>query len=248
MQVNKMSDMQLTHWGWVQTHKAEYGPCELHWINSPFRPAVRDILAVSEIRDKQALWEYVKSNVLFTHVLCMDGDEMLSRALLKNFGQLEHLLANAYDIIHIPFIYLWNEEGVRRVDGIYGPADDGLPKFRVPRAFTIARVEEYDLFEQRFSWEGHRQGRKVLGGFHCGSIPRENYRIFEGQRDLAATTIPWPIVHFGYMHKADRHTKFDFYNRIDPGNVFEGGYTHMIEVPNLHAPGPTRLEPYEDAV
>lgn len=242
-----VEDGQRTPWGWIISGKSLYGEIELHWVNSPFRPARRTILEVSEIRDKQALWEYVKSNVLFTHVLCLDGDEMLSQALIAHFGHLETRFLEGADILHIPFIYLWNNESTRRVDGIYGAADDGLPRFRVPRAFTIARVDEYDLFEQRFAWEGHRQGRQVLGGFHCGSIPRENFRIGGGVRDLMADTIPWPIIHFGYLYDADRQAKFKFYNRIDPGNVFEGEYRHMVEIPNIHAPGPTLLVPYEDA-
>ncbi len=224
----------------------------LHYLHSPFRPAVNTMEEVSEIRDKNVLWWYVKSQVQFKHVLCMDGDEKLSLGALRHFQQAEDMLLGGIDMLEVPFIYLWNSMDVRRIDAIYGDRDgsrggevaDGLPRLRFPRMFTVVRVDPYDLFEQRFAWHGHRQGRRVLGGFHCGSVPQENFHPNGGQptRDV----FPHPIIHYGYLHEQDRVAKHAWYNKIDPKNVYEGEYKHIIEEANMHAPGPSQFARWED--
>lgn len=212
----------------------------LHIIHSPFRPAtVRPLQAVSEIRDKNFLWEYCKSNVPFRHMLCLDGDEILSRAFVENFSKVEQSLADGTDMVIIPFVYLWDVEGKQRVDGIYGPAGDGYPRLRFPRLFSIDRMTPDQLHVMRFSWEGTK------GGFHCGSIPRENFRPQRGEP--VTGTYVHPIIHLGYLHDADRRRKFEFYNRIDPHNTFEGEYKHIIGEPDVHAPGPLEFAEYVDA-
>ncbi len=226
--------------------------CVLHYLRSPFRPAVNDMESVSEIRDKNILWWYVKAQVPFRHVLCMDGDEVLSRRAVRDFGEAVRALEGGVDMLSIPFVYLWNDERTRRVDAIYGDADgtrggeapDGLPRLRFPRLFTTVRCDPFDVFEQRFAWSGHRQGRRVLGGFHCGSVPQENF-LPKGTSP-ARGTANFPVLHFGYMHEADRRAKHAWYNKIDPGNKYEGEYKHIVEEPNIHAPGPSRFAPWED--
>lgn len=225
--------------GTVEVHSSKYR--ELHYLRSPFRPAVNEMFEVSEIRDKNMLWEYVKAQVKFKHVLCVDGDEMLSLEAIRHFDEAIAQLESGSDMIALPFVYLWNNEQTRRVDGIYGYLPDGLQRLRFPRLFSVQRVDPYDLYEMRFAWMGHRQGRKVLGGFHCGSVPQENFTP-----KVSGPVFPYPIVHFGYMDPADRQRKFEWYNKIDPGNKFEGEYRHIIEQPNIHASGPTELVPWED--
>ncbi len=230
-------DARSLGWIWMSDDKT----FELHYLRSPFRPAKNELFEVSEIRDKNMLWEYVKAQCTFKHVLCVDGDEMLSLAAIRHFDEAVANLEWGADMIAIPFVYLWNDERTQRVDGIYGKAADDLARLRFPRLFTIMRVDPYDLFEMRFAWMGHRQGRKVLGGFHCGSVPQENF-----VPKTSGPVFPYPIIHFGYMDRSERQRKFEWYNKIDPGNQFEGEYKHMIEVPNIHAPKPTTLVPYED--
>src|SRR3972149_9714199 len=241
--------VQCRPWGWVQ--KSEFGsllpsnPFELHYLYSPFRPAVRDKQNVSESRDKNALWEYLKAQVQFRHVLCLDGDEVLSERLVQRFDKLINTMEQGVcDIFTMPFIYLWDTEAQRRTDGLYGDEtmnDQGLvPRLRVPRLFTIDRITAQQLFDMRFAWLGS------LGGFHCGSVPRENFQPLG--KDPVGGTAAHPIVHFGYLHPADRQAKFEFYNRIDPNNEFEGCYRHIIGEPDRHAPGPVVLVPWEDTV
>lgn len=212
-------------------------PVRLHILHSPFRKpgAVRPREQVNEIRDKNMLWYYCKSHVDFTYMLCLDGDEMLSHKALTHWPAAIDSMREGNDIINVPFIYLWDSETKRRVDGIYGDLPgSGIATLNFPRLFSIERVHEDDLFDMMFKWEGTK------GGFHCGSIPRQGFR-----RDKRLEPVPiildLPIVHFGYIDDPLRQTKYIFYNQIDPGNVFEGEYRHIIGQPDVHAPGPVRL-------
>jgi glycosyltransferase involved in cell wall biosynthesis len=212
----------------------------LHILRSPFAGAVRPKERVSEIRDKNLLWSYVKACVDADIILCLDGDEMLSKAAIRAFPTLcrEMVLENSGDVLLFPFIYLWDREDRQRVDGIYGWHEDGRRRLLFPRLFTIVRQDEQLLFDQRFEWFGSR------GGFHCGSIPNSDFRprALEPKRVVCDL----PIVHFGYFDAKMRQEKWEFYNRIDPNNEFEGRYMHIIGEPNQHAPGPVAFEPWED--
>lgn len=234
-----------------QANPAAQLPVEIHLIHSPFRPAtVRPQQGVSEIRDKNHLWEYCKANVPFRHMLCLDGDELLSKRFVSYFHTAIAEMEAFTDVLTLPFLYLWDSDEQIRVDGIYGNAADGLPILRFPRLFTIDRlggapnpgqpaISPGDMLHvMRFSWQGTK------GGFHCGSIPREMFRP-KGSDPTGGTYGP-AIIHYGYRDEADRQRKFVFYNEIDPNNEFEGCYRHIIGEPDRHAPGPVQLRPYHD--
>lgn len=214
------------------------GERELHVIHSPFRPAAREKEGVNEIRDKNFLWYYTKARVNFKHVLCLDGDEVLSREAIRWWSSVEQHLDHGVDMLTIPFLYLWDSEAQIRVDGIYGVKADGQPHLRFPRIFTITRIDDQHLFDMHFSWEGTK------GGFHCGSIPQVHFNPPDG---INGHFLPVPIAHYGYVDDPLRQRKFVFYNAIDPGNTAEGEYKHIIGEPDLHAPGPVVLTPWEDA-
>lgn len=231
-------------WGSQYMWEGEHGKSSLLFVNSPFRmkrPA-RPKMAVSEIRDKQALWEIVKARLDFDHVLCLDGDEVLSREAVHHFPQAIKLLEDRdHDILTLPILYLWDSENTYRDDGIYGVAADGIRVFRVPRLFTIKRVSEQNLFDMRFAWEGDR------GGFHGGSVPRQAFKRSGGE-DPHGGTFPFVIAHYGYIDEDLRQRKYRFYNEIDPGNVREGEYKHIVGIPDLHAPGPMTFQSWSDEI
>lgn len=189
----------------------------LHWLHSPF------IDTTDEVRDKNYLWAYV-CRLPFRHVLCLDGDEMLSQSALRHFAsatdKLEH---GGADVIVMPFVYLWDREDLRRVDGVY--AD-----IRHSRMFTIDRAPYFR--ECFFAARGR-------AGFHCGSIPD---RLSVNHFDFRAME----IVHFGYLDDALRQRKLVFYNELDPGNEGEGYYRHIVGEANHLAPGPVRVVEYLD--
>lgn len=189
----------------------------LHWITSPFQDTV------DEVRDKNHLWQYV-CDLKFRHVLCLDGDEMLSQAAIRHFAsatdRLEH---GGADVIVMPFIYLWDAEDKRRVDGVY--AD-----IRHARMFTVDRAPYFR--ECQFAARGR-------AGFHCGSIPdRLSINHFD-MREME-------IIHFGYIDNAIRRAKLLFYNDLDPNNEGEGYYRHIVGESNHLAPGPVRVVDYLD--
>lgn len=218
----------------------------LHYVHSPYRitglatgvaiPYELMKYQVNEIRDKNTLWEYVKSRTLFKYVLCMDGDEMLSLALLRSMETWYRHMDVGIDLFHLPFVYLWDNEDTVRIDAIYGKGSDGVQVLNFPRLFTTQRWTEQEVFDSHFAWEGTK------GGFHCGSLPRS-----QAKSDMVGGLALDPIIHFGYLHEHDRQRKFVFYNEIDPGNVFEGEYKHIIGQPNQHAPGPVQLVVWQDA-
>jgi glycosyltransferase involved in cell wall biosynthesis len=226
--------IQLTAWGFIARGTVNEGETELHFLNSPFTNAVRPKERVNEIRDKRVLWAYAKCAVPATHWLCFDGDEMPSLDFVRNFPTAYAKLENEVDILHFPFVYLWDSEDMQRVDGIYGSRSDGMKTLNFPRYFTIKRCNEQAIFDMTFAWEGTK------GGFHCGSIPREKFPYKKWGE------FRHPIVHFGYLDDPLRQRKYVFYNQIDPGNKAEGEYKHIIGQPNVHAPGPVRLEPWRD--
>ena len=224
-------------WGWrcVARHREGHGDIELHFLRSPFRPARREIQNVNEVRDKNVLWEYVKAHIELSHVLCMDGDEVLSRALLRAWPLLLTMLENSVDAIAVPMVYLWDQENQRRIDGWYGDADDGFPQTRFLRLFTVKGLSAEELFHLHFADVGTR------AGLHCGSVPGAGV-----QRRWRVGLAPGPIVQLSYLDAGDRSRKHEWYNRVDPDNEAEGRYAHIVGLPDRHAPGPIALAPWED--
>lgn len=210
----------------------------LHLFRTPFRPSVREYEEVNEIRDKNFLWYFAKSKMHFDHMLCLDGDEVLSAAALRVWDEMIAAVDNDIDVVTFPFIYLWDAPNLRRIDGIYRDLPDGMANLRFPRLISIKRVAQQDLFDMHFKWEGTR------GGFHCGSIPQAWFRRPSGALVGAAANLP--IFHYGYIDNDLRQHKFKFYNEIDPNNEVEGGYKHIIGEPDRHAPGPVQLVPWSD--
>lgn len=91
---------------------------------------------------------------------------------------------------------------------------------------------------------------QTAGGFHCGNVPQP----------VALGDSGVKVLHYGYMHRADRIRKWEWYSSIDPVNKAEGyddrfphrkSYPHIVqgdvpEVPAdavlIHA-GPLKVRP-----
>lgn len=219
--------------------KGRWGPYELHFLRSPYTNVVRPKERRNELRDKNSLWSYVKGAVDFDYVLCLDGDEVLSQKALEAFGEMWIWLSSGTcDWITLPFIYLWDKEDQRRIDGIYGDQrEDTSPTLRFPRFFSIKRLDEQQLYDTKFDWQGTR------GGLHCGSVPQSGFLQIKPKILHARYAY---VLHYGYLDEAMRQGKFTLYNEIDPGNTFEGEYRHVIGLPNVHAPGPVQLVPWSE--
>lgn len=79
-------------------------------------------------------------------------------------------------------------------------------------------------------------------GFHCGNVPR----------GIPSTDLPVRLLHWGYMDRADRLRKFEWYNEQDPHDLREDEYRHIVQgdletVPadaRLKHAGPLELQPF----
>ena len=133
---------------------------------------------------------------------CMiDGDEVLVGA--ERLRKVLEAAGPALTTFSLRFLYLWDREDQVRVDGNYNPARS--------RRQGIWRFVPGQIFMRT------RYG----GNFHCGSVPRPF--LGKGVFTDAAT-----ILHYGYLDRAERLRKYEWYNRIDPGNDYENGYKHFV--------------------
>lgn len=119
--------------------------------------------------------------------------------------------------------YLWDREDQERVDGVYA-------NLTRPSLFDLSRTD------------GVFQSTGNGGNFHCFNVPT----------DLLGKSRPSGAVlkHYGYLHRADRLKKYEFYNRLDPNNEAEDFYRHVVigdVFPTDHRGkhgGPLELRPF----
>jgi hypothetical protein len=169
---------------------------------SPFRD-------LNESRDKQALLELVIASLPSSDlrgaesphiILAFDGDEVL-----MDGGQnvILEVTARGGQCWTVPIRYLWDNEKQWRTDGVYG-------KFLRPSIFRLT--------DRAVRYQSTPFGNGA--NFHCSSVPQGFLHC--------ALYCNAPLLHYGYMHREDRLRKFEWYNRIDGGNVGEDGYRHML--------------------
>jgi len=173
----------------------------------------------NEARDKQWLYDFVISTCSPGWCLMLDGDEELGPGAAEAIEAVVRT-QGTIESYRVSFTYLWNNEQTKRVDRWYGAP------------FTRASL-----------WRcapGQRFCAGNSASLHCGSTPA-------GLREHALPIAD--VLHYGYMHAADRIRKYEYYNRIDPNNEFEDCYRHMVIGDILPASyagkwaGPLKLEP-----
>ena len=74
------------------------------------------------------------------------------------------------------------------------------------------RVSAFRLGSERFEPTGPR-------GFHCGNAPQAIH---------GRVLVNAPLLHYGYMHRADRLRKYSWYRQQDPENQSEDHYRHVV--------------------
>ena len=164
---------------------------------------------ISEARDKDWLLEKVweAGAQVGDWCLMVDGDEALHP---DDTPALLAAVNGAHPCCSLHIVYLWDREDQARVDRIYR-------EFRRPSLFQLI---QRDLTFRRTSWGGD---------FHCSSAP--------AQLLGSITPIAVRLLHYGYLYVEDRIRKYQFYNRVDPGNEFEDFYRHVVQgdVPEVPA-------------
>ncbi len=236
-----LGDFEVRAQGWdpgtihdVQTARQKDGlQCRLVYAKSPFVDQGALDQYPHEIVDRQYLWDLARTRTDSPYVLSLDGDEMLSRAALRAFPVVwDSFAKRVADVFSFRFAYLWDEEWLVRADGLYQ-----APFY--PRMMSLAHLTSKDVRGLRFP--------STANTLHGGSLPVEYYRGAGENGGVRTGRVNNPVVHFGYIDEDLRQRKFEWYRTIDPGNVNEGEYLHIVGLPDRWCPTAPVLERFEDA-
>jgi len=135
---------------------------------------------------------------------CQDADWIISidgdEVLTDATRLLDAMQTTREKCLSLPILYAWDAPDQIRIDGVYG-------NFRRESVFR----PDGSLFHDSGSGPN----------FHCGNVPP---KIRESRGFAEA-----PLLHYGYMNRADRLRKFVWYNRQDPNNYSEDCYRHIMQ-------------------
>ncbi len=170
-----------------------------HVYASPFQ-------GLDETRDKNLLFDMIKAlhaedlrEDTRLWVIGIDGDEELEPGAVEILRDCTDPRQLAYSF---QVLYLWDREDQVRVDGVYG-------NFRRMSMFRPVSPE------LRF------EGTPMHGNLHCKSIPEK--LIASGKEHRLK------LLHYGYLERNDRVAKYLRYNELDPGNIAEDQYRHIVQ-------------------
>ena len=154
---------------------------------------------LDEVRDKNFL---MASAHLYAAdwVIMIDGDEAMEP------GKVDYLRATMQRAIE-------SGNTVRALAFSVLYLWDSEDQIRVDGVYrSMSRVSAFRPGKERFEATGG-------ANFHCGNCPQAIT-----QRARAGVS----LLHFGYMHRADRIRKYEWYREQDPGNKMEDEYRHIV--------------------
>lgn len=182
-------------------------------IPSPFQ-------GLNESRDKSWLFDRLMEQCKPTWILCIDGDEVLSPGSADAIR--ERTRVADVDAFSFKIVFLWNDRHTARVDRIYD-------HFWRPSMFRPFHPDpdkpDHAKIAGDLRWLTTPFGRMVNGetpNLHCSSVPQRY--LAQCQRCEGAS-----LLHYGYMDRADRVRKLDYYTGIDWLNQAEDSYRHMTQ-------------------
>lgn len=173
--------------------------CGAAVISSPFS-------GLDESRDKSFMLDEIR-NAKYNHLpihnapdwlICIDGDEALMPGHAAQL-ELQMRVAMAHGIRALAFSVLYLWD---REDQI---RVDGVYR-------SMSRVSAFRPGKERFEATGG-------ANFHCGNCP-------QAIRDRAHAGVS--LLHYGYLDRADRIRKYDWYRAQDPNNQMEDNYLHIV--------------------
>lgn len=175
---------------------------------------------LNEARDKNYLFGRVMEQCKPTWILCVDGDEVLSPGSADVIR--ERVKTAECDAFSFKIVFLWNDRYTARVDRIYD-------HFWRPSMFRPFHPDpnkpDHAKIAGDLRWLTTPFGRVVNGetpNLHCSSVPQ---RYLAGQQRCDGAS----LLHYGYMDRADRVRKLDYYTGIDWLNQAEDSYRHMTQ-------------------
>ena len=174
---------------------------------------------LDEARDKNWLYDRIMEQCRPDWILCVDGDEVLEDDGPQKLRDI--CAVGQADAYRLKIAFLWNDPQTVRVDRIY----DFFYRPSLFRPFYPRPGVPDDLkLVSEFRWMATPFGRTRNGSnpnLHCSSVPQ--------RRIHGAPNIPVVLKHYGYLHRADRVRKLDFYTSVDWLNAAEDCYRHMTQ-------------------
>lgn len=157
---------------------------------------------LDEPRDKNWMLARVRERAHPDWIMCIDGDEELEPTGAHKIRSV--LQSNpTMDCFALRFLFLWDSPNQIRVDRWYS---------------TNVRQSLFRPIEGA-EYKSYYHGDPVHQGLHTSNAPH----------DLAMGALQVALLHYGYMFREDRIRKYEYYNRIDPGNKIEDEYRHMVQ-------------------
>jgi glycosyltransferase involved in cell wall biosynthesis len=176
---------------------------------------------LNETGDKKWLLDQiVRTQQPYDYIVCIDGDEELEPAGQEKIRKVCHYGKIVCASFRI--VYLWDEPYQYRSDGIY------------------AHFQRQSLFKYNPRDTTFRSVYGLETGLHCSNVP-------SSVTEMSLTT-DIMLMHWGYYDRDLRLRKYKFYNEVDPNNVMEDGYRHMVigdlfpSESRFRHGGPLRLE------
>lgn len=164
-------------------------------------------MGLDEARDKNWLYAEVMARCSPDWVLMPDGDEELEPggcAKIRNALETNP----PCDAFALRFLYFWDSIETVRVDGVYGKMQR-QSLFRADAKFT---------FKSYYS-EDETQNQNHVG-LHTSNAPGLGGRVM---------SLNVALLHYGYLHQADRIRKYLWILTVDPHNEGEGFYEHCVQ-------------------
>lgn len=220
---------------------ARYDKVVMH--PSPFR-------GFNEARDKNWLFDRIVIDCDPEWIICIDADEILEKDGPRIIR--EWIAEHPRHAYRLRIDWLWNDENTLRTDRVYG-------WFWRPSIFKPFnpdhRFNATPWGKKRIVQLPDGTISEESGNLHCSSIPGDlispdmsrplnpdeeaavrlevEARHGRGQRQSISGSqefyLPARLWHTGYMQRADRVRKLDYYTSIDWNNRAEDSYRHMCQ-------------------
>jgi glycosyltransferase involved in cell wall biosynthesis len=166
--------------------------------------------SLNEARDKVLLYQKIRDACSPKWILCIDGDEVLEPGGAEIIRQhVEEHPCHAYSF---RILFLWDRVDQVRLDRVYSD-------FHRPSMFA----PDHPRGAHGVEWLSTPFGRSRNGeepNLHCSSVPQFYLHAHE--------RCPVSLLHYGYLNRADRVRKLDYYTSIDWLNQAEDCYRHMV--------------------
>lgn len=142
--------------------------------------------------------------------------------LVQDLPRLAEFMRQSSKALTLKVLYLWDDDATVRTDGVYG-------RMKRPSAFRLDGCGQFASYNE--------------SGLHCTNVPR--------LRIAQAVDCGVRLLHHGYKFREDRIRKYNWYRSIDPNNMAEDNYRHIVQgdVPEVSAnrilkhAGPLKLQP-----